>query len=135
MIVLLFGSIMFNGRDVHNTYTFDTLQKQYSFVCNSLPLSCHDVWVCDGMSDCDVSVHGDDDQVQDAGGAGPHVHGKPDEAEVAAEDPCVQDLSKEKSIKRIKAKVQVKSSPNVKSQVKSQDWKGLSSQNLGLGLS
>ena len=44
------------------------------------------------MSDCDVSVHGDDDQVQDAGGAGPHVHRQPDEAEVATKDPCVQDL-------------------------------------------
>lgn len=44
------------------------------------------------MSDCYVSVHGDDDQVEDAGGAGPHVHRQPDEAEVAAKDPCVQHL-------------------------------------------
>ena len=34
------------------------------------------------MGDGNVSVHGDDDQVQDGGGAGPHVHGQPHVAQV-----------------------------------------------------
>ena len=34
------------------------------------------------MGHGDVSVHADDDQVEDAGGAGPHVHTEPYEAEV-----------------------------------------------------
>ena len=61
-------------------------------IIDCLPLSCHDVVVGDWVGDGNVSVHGDDDQVENAGGARPHVHGKPDEAEVASEDPCVQHL-------------------------------------------
>ena len=34
------------------------------------------------MGDGDVSVHADDDQVEDAGGAGPDVHTEPYEAEI-----------------------------------------------------
>ena len=34
------------------------------------------------MGDGDVSVHADDDEVEDAGGAGPDVHTEPYEAEI-----------------------------------------------------
>ena len=38
------------------------------------PLAGHDVGVCDGVGDGDVAVHGDNDEVEDARGARPHVH-------------------------------------------------------------
>ena len=38
------------------------------------------------MGDGDVSVHADDDQVEDAGGAGPDVHTEPYEAEIPGND-------------------------------------------------
>ena len=46
------------------------------------PLSSHDVGVGDGVGDGYVSVHADDHQVEDAGGAGPDVHTEPYEAEI-----------------------------------------------------
>ena len=56
------------------------------------PFASHDVGVGDWVGDGNVSVHADDDQVEDAGGAGPHVHTEPDEAEVPAKDPSVHHL-------------------------------------------
>ena len=47
-----------------------------------IPLAGHDVGVGDGVGDGDVSVHADDDEVEDAGGAGPDVHTEPYEAEI-----------------------------------------------------
>ena len=38
------------------------------------------------MGDGNVSVHADDDQVEDAGGAGPDVHTEPYEAEIPDRD-------------------------------------------------
>ena len=46
------------------------------------PFASHDVGVSDWVGDGNVSVHADDDQVEDAGGAGPHVHTEPYEAEI-----------------------------------------------------
>ena len=57
-----------------------------------IPLAGHDVGVGDGVGDGDVSVHGDDDQVEDAGGAGPHVHRQPHEAQLLPEHPAVHNL-------------------------------------------
>ena len=50
---------------------------------------CHDAWVLDWMCDCYVSVHADGHQVEDGGGARPHIHRQPDEAEMLAEYPGV----------------------------------------------
>ena len=58
----------------------------------NLPLPSHDVRIGDGVGDSDVSVHGDDDEMKNAGGAGPHVNREPDEAEVSTKDPGVQYL-------------------------------------------
>ena len=44
------------------------------------PLGGHDVGVRDGVGDCDVPVEADHHQVQDGGGAHPHVHSKPNGA-------------------------------------------------------
>ena len=46
------------------------------------PFARHDVGIGDWVGDGYVSVHADDDQVQDAGGAGPDVHTEPYEAEI-----------------------------------------------------
>ena len=64
----------------------------YNDIDNVSPLASHDVGVGDGVGDCDVSVHADDDEVEDGGGAGPHVHTQPDEAEVPAKYPSVHHL-------------------------------------------
>ena len=56
------------------------------------PLAGHDVGVGDGVGDGDVSVHGDDDEVEDAGGAGPHVHRQPHEAQLLPKHPAVHHL-------------------------------------------
>ena len=58
----------------------------------NLPFPSHDVRIGDGVGDSDVSVHGDDDEMKNAGGAGPHVNREPDEAEVSTKDPGVQYL-------------------------------------------
>ena len=57
-----------------------------------IPGGCHDIGIGDGVGDGDVSVHADGDEVQDGGGAGPDIHGQPDEAEVAPEHPAVDNL-------------------------------------------
>lgn len=60
--------------------------------CWVIPGSCHDVGVGDGVGDGDVAVHADHHQVQDGGGAGPHVHRQPQEAEVPPEYPTLHHL-------------------------------------------
>ena len=57
-----------------------------------LPLAGHDVWVGDWVGDGDVSVHTDNDEVQDGGGAGPDIHAEPHEAEIPPEYPTVHHL-------------------------------------------
>ena len=54
-----------------------------------LPIMSHDAWVLDRMCDCYVSVHADGHQVEDGGGARPHVHRQPDEAQLLAEYPGI----------------------------------------------
>ena len=64
-------------------------------VCKFLlfsPLAGHDVGVGDGVSHGDVAIHRDDHQVEDARGAGPHVHWEPHEAKMLPEYPAVHHL-------------------------------------------
>ena len=64
----------------------------------------HDVGVGDGVGDGNVSVHGDDDQVQDGGGAGPHVHRQPHVAQVLS---CNRIETCKMEIFRVKLKLQM----------------------------
>ena len=56
------------------------------------PLGRHDVGVGDGVRDGDVAVQADHHQVEDGGGARPHVHSQPDGAPDVAKDPKAEDL-------------------------------------------
>ena len=57
-----------------------------------IPGVSHDIRIGDWVGDCNVSVHTDSHEVEDGGGAGPDIHGQPEEAEVAPKHPAIHHL-------------------------------------------
>lgn len=56
------------------TTSYRTIVRHFAIFKFLSPLAGHDVGVGDGVGHGDVPIHGDDHQVEDARGAGPHVH-------------------------------------------------------------